>query len=221
MFLGHYAIGMAAKKVAPQINLGLLTGAAVGLDLIWPFFVLGGIEWFEITPGITAVNPLEFSHYPWSHSLVAALCWSLLLFLATHIGFRWPVRVAMIPAALVASHWFLDLIVHRPDLPLWPSGPVMGFGIWNAVTLTIILELAFLGAGLWIYLRARPPQTLLQKISLAALLVTLVVLYAGSVWGPAPPSMQVVAISALGQWLFVTWAGLSDRRKAAPMSIPH
>ena len=152
MFIGHAALALAAKPLAPRANLGVALAAAYWLDLVWPIFVLIGIERVEVAPGITAFTPLDFVHYPWTHSLAAAFAWSVLFALACWKLGR---RAALVMGLLVFSHWVLDAIAHRPDLPLWPgSGTLVGFGLWNSVAATLVLECALFAAGISIYLRS-------------------------------------------------------------------
>src|SRR4051812_46150446 len=120
MFIGHFGVAMAAKRVAPAASLGTLVLAAQLVDLIWPAMLLLGIEQVRIDPGITRVTPLDFVHYPYTHSLVASLAWGALLALVYGAS-RKDWRTALWLAVLVVSHWVLDAIVHRPDLPLWPG----------------------------------------------------------------------------------------------------
>ena len=133
MFLGHFAVGLAAKKAAPQLSLGTLWLAAQWIDLIWPIFLLLGVEKVIIAPGHTAVTPFHFIHYPFTHSLTWVFIWAVLLGLIC-FGFRQSVWLAFILAGLVLSHWFLDLIVHRPDLPLsYGSDTFLGLSLWNSL----------------------------------------------------------------------------------------
>src|ERR687895_46936 len=142
MFLGHYGVAFAAKSVAPRASLGTFNFAAQLLDELWPIFVLMGIEHVRVTPGITAANPLEFVHYPITHSLLGAVGWSVLLGVL-YYAVRRDRRSATVVGALVLSHWILDLPMHRPDLPLWPGSEVkLGLGAWRSVPLTFVIELA-------------------------------------------------------------------------------
>ena len=148
VFIGHFAVGFAAKKVAPQISLGTLFLAALLLDCVWPFLVLVGVERVEIAPGDTAFTPLAFVHYPVSHSLLMAVVWGLLL-----AGLYWGVRRdgngAIWIGLAVVSHWVLDALAHRADLPLYPGGArLIGVGLWNSIPGTVTVEgLMFVGSG--------------------------------------------------------------------------
>lgn len=214
MFLGHFGLALAAKPLAPRAPLAALFVAAQFIDLLWPLLVFAGLEQLRIVPGITAVNPLEFSHYPWSHSLLMTLAWGAL---AGGAWWAWrrEAREAWVLGLLVPAHWLLDLLVHRPDLPLapWP-GPVFGLGGWNSVGLSLALELGLLAIGLVAYLRRQGPRLDRRGKAWLGLLVALLVgIYAGSVCGPPPPGPEAVAASALGMWLFVALAWAVERRR--------
>ena len=215
MFLGHYGLGLAAKKVAPRTSLGTLWLAALFLDLIWPIFLLAGIERVDVDPGNTRVTPLDFVSYPFSHSLLAAFGWSLLL-----AGIYWMARRygsgTAIVGLLVVSHWVLDALVHRPDLPWYPgSSRMAGLGLWSSWRETLLLEGVIFVWGWAVYRRATRPRDATGTYAFRTLMFFLVLVYVGSLLGPAPPSSQLVAIMALGQWLIVLWAYWVDRHREA------
>ena len=152
MFIGHFGVALAAKKIAPRTSLGTLILAAQFLDFLWPAFLLLGIEHVRIVPGISVVSPLEFTDYPISHSLLMALVWAV-LFGGTYYMLRGYARGAWVVAAAVLSHWVLDFIVHRPDLQLLPGVRLrVGLGLWNSFFASVAVETLFFGVGLWIYL---------------------------------------------------------------------
>ncbi|MDZ7692480.1 MAG: hypothetical protein U5K69_15325 [Balneolaceae bacterium] len=146
MFVGHFGLGLAAKKSAPAVSLGTLLLAAQFVDLLWPTFLLLGWERVAIEPGITTVTPLNFTHYPISHSLLASIGWGFLLG-AIYYAIKRNTKASVIIGMLVVSHWFLDVIVHRPDLPIFPGGATLvGFGLWNSLGGTLVVEsLLFFG----------------------------------------------------------------------------
>ncbi len=212
MFIGHVGLAFAAKKVAPRPSLGTLALAAQLVDGVWPVFLLLGWEKVEIVPGITAVTPLLFVFYPYTHSLAAGAVWALLLAGGYYLWRRDGVGAWWI-AALVVSHWVLDFISHRPDMPLWPGGPKVGLGLWNSVPATLAVEFALFGGGLWLYLSATRPRDRIGTWALAAFVTLLAALYLAAVFGPPPPSVQVLAMSGLLGWLFVVWAYWIDRHR--------
>ena len=208
MFVGHFAVAFAAKRVAPTVSLGTWFVACELVDLLWPLFLLLGVESVRIAPGTTAFTPLDFDHYPWTHSLVMCAVWAL----AMGALFWSRNRVAAIVVGLVVlSHWFLDLIVHRPDLPLAPGSDVkIGFGLWNSVTGTLVVELAVFGVGVWLYLAGSQPVDRIGRYGIWALVAFLLVAYAGAAFGPPPPSVAAIAwagligglvTGALGYWI--------------------
>jgi hypothetical protein len=205
MFLGHFAIGLAGRTLTPSVSLGTWVLAVQLVDLIWPVFLLSGLEHVRIVPGITRFTPLDFTHYPFTHSLAAGVVWALLLGLARPGALRQP-RVAAMLAGGVLSHWCLDAVVHRPDLPVLPSGPYVGLGLWNNVAATLVIELALFVAGLMLYTRSRRPG-----LSFWLMIGALLVAYLGAGFGPPPPDVRTLAYSALGVWLFVLWAWYLDR----------
>lgn len=215
MYIGHYAVAFAAKRVAPQTSLGTLLLAAMFLDLIWPLFFLLGWEKVEIDPGNTAFTPLNFVSYPISHSLVTVIGWSL-LFGLVYLAITRYKPGAIVAGLLVLSHWLLDALVHRPDLPLYPGSTVLvGLGIWNSVFATLVLEGAMFAGGLWLYLRATQPKDRAGIYSMWVFIALTVVIYLGSAFGPPPPSAQAIAWIALGELLFPIWAWWFDRHRVA------
>jgi len=214
MFLGHFAVALAAKRAAPQISLGTLFLAAQLADLVWPTLVLAGVERFEIRPGITAVTPLEFIHYPYSHSLAALAAWGAALGAAFFLWNR-EARAAAVLFALVLSHWVLDAVSHRPDLPLTHGGAErIGLGLWNSLPATLAVEGGLLAAGVVLYARTTRPLDRTGRWSLGALVVFLALVYLATLFGPPPSSTAEVAWSAQAVWLLVAWGYWIDRHRA-------
>jgi len=200
MFLGHYAVAFAARRAAPATSLGTLILASVFIDLLWPVLLLAGAERARIEPSIRGLSPLVFEHYPYSHSLLMVGLWALLLG-AAYFAWTRRRRGALLVALLVVSHWLLDALVHRPDLLLVPGGTAaIGAGLWDAPLASALTELAMFAAGLLLYLRATPGQ---RRGPLAVLVLLLLAIFAGDLFGPPPPSMTAVAAAGLAQWLLV------------------
>jgi hypothetical protein len=218
VFLGHFGLAFAAKRVAPRPSLGTAMLAAQWADSIWPLFVLLGIERAEIRPGVTVVTPLDFVSYPYSHSLIADLVWAA-LFGVVYGTLRKDWRGAMWLGALVLSHWVLDVIAHRPDMPTWPGGPILGAGLWNSLPATLVVEFALFAVGIWIYSRAAVARDTLGKVLLWTFAITLVVLYVAAVFGPPPPSVRVLAYTGLLGWAFVAWGYWIDRHRVPVVAI--
>jgi len=190
MLIGHFGLAMAAKKVAPGPSLGTLVLAALLVDGVFPIFLVLGWETVAIEPGITAVTPLDFSSYPYTHSLVAGFVWAA-LFSGAYYVLRLDRRGALWLAALVLSHWVLDLVAHRPDLPLWPDGPKVGLGLWNSLPATLVVEFGLFGAGAWIYATVTRARDRLGSVLFRAFVIVLAGIYLAAVFGPPPPSVRV------------------------------
>jgi len=213
MFLGHFAAGYAAKRLAPRTSLGTLFAAAQLPDIVWPAFILAGIEKAEVVPGDTPFTPLRFDSYPISHSLLTVAAWGALFGAAHYWKKRRPLD-ALVLAALVVSHWVLDFATHRPDMPLWPGGPRLGLGLWNSVAATVVVELAMFAAGLWLALRATRARDGIGRWGFAGLAVLLLLTYAANVTSPPPPSMTAVGLAGLlGAVLFLGLALWVDRHR--------
>ncbi|WP_210463909.1 metal-dependent hydrolase [Rufibacter roseolus] len=213
MFIGHFAFGFGAKSAAPRVSLGTLFLTAQLLDLLWPTFLLLGWERVVISPGITKVTPLDFTHYPISHSLLLVLGWGLL-----SGGLYWLLskyrRGALVVAICVLSHWVLDLVMHRPDLPLYPGdSPLLGLGLWNSLAGSLLVEGLLFAIGVELYLRSTQARNRTGNWSLWALIIFLVVVYLLNLFGPAPPAVSAIAWAGQLQWLFVGWGYWIDRNR--------
>ncbi len=200
MFLGHYAVALAAKRAAPATSLGTLVFASVFIDLLWPVLLLAGIEVARVDPSIRGLGPLVFEHYPFSHSLLMVCIWALLLAVACYAATR-DRRGAVVVAALVISHWLLDALAHRPDLLLVPGGAAaVGLGLWNAPLASAVMELGLFAGGVLLYVRATRGQ---RRWPLWAFCALLLAIFAGDFLGPPPPSIDAVAWVGLAQLLLV------------------
>jgi hypothetical protein len=215
MFIGHYAVALGAKKISPRISLGTLLLASQFIDLLWPIFLLLGLEHVRIDPGNTVFTPLDFYDYPITHSLLGVLGWSL-GFGLVYYAIRRSGRNALILGSLVLSHWVLDLITHRPDLPLIPGMEArVGLGLWNSFPATVVVETALFVVGASLYLSATKARDRVGKYALWSFLLLLVALSVGNMVGPPPPNVQALAVAASGLWLFVLWGYWIDRHRTA------
>ncbi len=197
MFIGHFAVAFAAKPVVPTVSLGTLFLACEWVDLVWPLFLFMGLERMEIRPGVTAFTPLDFVHYPWTHSLAMCTAWAIGLGLL-YLLMRRDRRAALVVAAVVLSHWILDFIVHRPDLPLAPGSDArFGLGVWNSIPATLAIEGALFVIALGFYLSRTRALDRIGRWGLYALIAFLLLAYGGAAFGPLPPSVEAIA-----------WAGL-------------
>jgi membrane-bound metal-dependent hydrolase YbcI (DUF457 family) len=213
MFLGHFAVALAAKRAAPKASLGTLVFAAQLADLLWPIFLLLGWEQVQIAPGITRVTPLDFVSYPWSHSLAMQLVWALALGIV-YFTIRRESRGAIVAAACVPTHWLLDYISHRADMPLYPGSARYGLGLWNSLPATLFTELGLYALGIALYLRVTRAKDKTGVYALWSFLIFLLVAYIGSIPGPPPASVNVLALTALSMWLAVPWAAWADRHRS-------
>ena len=213
MFIGHFAVGFAAKRVAPRLSLAALFAAAQLADVMWPVLVGLGIEQVRIDPGNTAFTPLDFVSYPYSHSLVADVGWAA-IFAGIYYARRRDARGAAWLAVLVLSHWVLDALSHRPDLPTWPGGPKVGAGLWYSQPATLVVEFTLYAGGVWLYAKATRARDRLGRALLWSFVATLAALYLASAFGPPPPGVEALALSGLAGWLFVAWAYWIDRHRA-------
>jgi hypothetical protein len=213
MFIGHFALGLAAKRAAPRVSLGLLFGAAQLADLLWPVLLAAGLEQVRIDPGNTAFTPLDFVSYPYSHSLVLLAVWGVAL-AALSRPFARGRHVFAIVFALVVSHWVLDVITHRPDMPLYPGGAKFGLGLWNSIPATVAIEVPMFAAGLWIYTSVTHPRDRIGKWAFSSLVVTLLLIYVANIFSPPPPSVTALTtVAMIGGALFTLWSGWADSHR--------
>ena len=195
MFVGHYGVSFAAKRVAPALPLWVLFIAVQLLDVFWAPFILLGIEKVRIVPGITASNPLDLYYMPYTHSLVAAVLWSIgALFVYRRFAPKGLARSATSVVGLaVLSHWLLDLLVHRPDLPLYDNTAKVGFGLWNFPAVAFALEAAVLFGGMWLYFGT----AVVSRLRMVVLGVVMLGVQAYVFFGPPPVSDRAAALTAL------------------------
>ncbi len=220
MFIGHFGVGLGAKKAAPTISLGTFFLAAQFLDLLWPTFLLLGWEHVKIEPGITSMAPLNFTDYPLSHSLLMAILWGLVLGTVYFLVKRKFIN-ALIIGIVVISHWILDLLVHIPDLPLYPGSSVLlGFGLWNYKLPAIAIEVLIFSLGLRYYLQATQAKNKVGKYGFWVMIVFLAIIYISNLFGPPPPNVKVIAWAGELQWLFVIWAYWIDRNRTSKIIKP-
>lgn len=215
MFIGHFAPAMLAARHKDAPSLPLLF---IGAQLVdWAFFglLLTGIEKMRVTPGISAMNPMDLYHMPYTHSLLGSAGFALLFGGAIAFFTRnW--AAAIIAAAVVLSHWFLDLLVHIPDLTSAGSPPKLGLGLWNHPAIEIPLELGLTFGSLWLYARTAKPKA----APLAALAAALLLLQAVNWFGPVETAVtmgtSLLAFFAFGLiTLAAWWVYRSEGRKRA------
>ena len=204
---------MAAKRAAPRASLGTLFAAASLADLLWSVFLLLGWEHAHIVPGPNPFLTLWLDSFPISHSLVTLIGWGALFGLL----YRWRTgdgRAAVVIGLVVVSHWVLDFVTHRPDMPLYPGGTPLGLGLWNSVAGTLVTEGVMFLAGVWLYATATRPRDRVGRYAFWGLIAFLVVSYIGSLYSPPPSAMRALALGGIAfGWLFVAWAAWGDRHR--------
>jgi membrane-bound metal-dependent hydrolase YbcI (DUF457 family) len=215
VFIGHFALGFAAKRAAPRTSLGTLFAATELADILFPLLVLFGWETASFAGGTNPFLTITLDHYPISHSLLALIGWGVVF----AVLYRWRTgygRGALVVALLVVSHWVLDFVTHRPDMPLWPGGPKVGLELWASVPGSVIVEGVLFAAGVWIYARATRARDAVGRIGLWTLAGLLVLLYAASLLPSPPPPPGAFALVGIG--LTVVLLGLGvwvDRHREA------
>jgi membrane-bound metal-dependent hydrolase YbcI (DUF457 family) len=214
MFIGHFAVAFAAKKAAPKASLGTLVLAAAFLDVVWPVLVLAGVERFRIVPGVTAINPFDFTYYPWSHSLLMTVLWALAFALVYFASSRDRAGAVWV-AIVVASHWVLDFVSHVPDMPLYPGGSEkLGLGLWQSIPATFAVEGVMFAVGVVLYLQATKSRDRIGNIAWWAFVGLLLALYIPGPWASRPPSENAVAIfGIIALLIFGPWAYWIDRHR--------
>src|SRR6266516_3919493 len=218
MFVGHYGVAFTVKTERNKIPLWVLFVAVQLLDFLWAPFVLLGIEKVRFVPGITATNALDLYYMPYMQSLLGALCWSAVAFAIYKIGWR---NIASNSAALlvgfaVFSHWLLDLIVHRPDLPIYDNTLKVGFGLWNRRGIEFVLEIGILLFAMVVYLERN--GAIARKIGIIIFTAVLVLIQTSNTFVRRPPSStRAFAITALIFYMvFAAIAFLLEKRRAIP-----
>jgi len=213
LFIGHYALGFAAKRLAPRTSLGTLFAAPTLADLLWPVFLLLGWEQARVVPGPNPFLNLWLDSIPVSHSLVALIAWGLLFgyLYRKRTGYA---RGALVVGLLVVSHWVLDVVTHRPDMPLYPGSVTVGLGLWNSVAGTLLVEGAMFVAGVAIYAGVTRARDGIGRYGFWTLVVVLAGSYVSSLFAPPPQNMTALATFAIiFGWLFVLFGWWVDRHR--------
>jgi len=209
MFIGHYGVSFFAKTVRRDIPLWVLFVAVQLIDVFWAMFVMLGIEKMRIVPGITATNPLDLYYMPYTHSLVAVFLWSAAGFAVYRLfsRSRFASRAALLVALAVLSHWFFDLIVHRPDLPLYDDAVKVGLGFWNYPVLAFLLEAGLLFGGIFAYANSADPFYARKRTRMLTFGAVMAVGQLAIFFGPPPPSSTALGITGLT--VYIAYAAAS------------
>ena len=213
MFIGHFAVGFASKRFGPRTNMALLIAAPLFADLLWPFFLLLGWEKVRIDPGNTRFTPFDLVWFPWSHSLLMTLVWATVFALIYYAFTRYRTGACVIWIG-VASHWILDWITHRPDMPLYPGGARYGLGLWNSVPGTLIVELSMFAVGLWVYMRTPHPKDRIGRYAFLAFAALLLVSYIGDRFSSPPNGTGDIAWPGIiAAAILLPWAWWFDHHR--------
>ena len=218
MFVGHYATAFGARAFKPAVPLWLLFVAVQLVDFAWATLVLLGVEKVRIVPGFLEASPLDLYYMPFTHSLLSSAIWAVaagLLYGAMRKGAgHW--AAGLILGAAVLSHWFADLLVHAPDLPLIAGDPKFGFGLWRSLLWSQVAEIGLLLVGFWLYMRNTRAKGFVGKLAPFAFLFFLIAVQAYSHLSapPADASAASFAITALIAYVLIAFgAFLTDRTR--------
>lgn len=216
MFIGHFAAGIAVKSLRPQIKLGTALLAVMFLDLLWPVFLLLKVEHVSILSVKNGFSALNFFDYPLSHSLIMTIGWSF-VFAVVYYLISSDKKSAVFLFFAVVSHWFLDLVVHTPDLPVdLGNYTKFGFGLWNSVVLTILLETTLFVAAILMYVNMKNKANFSVEMKFWFLIVMMYLVYLMNAFGPPPADIIMLAWGAQLQWIFIFlayWIDYENRRR--------
>lgn len=214
MFVGHYAAAMAAKAIEPKAPMWTLAAASQLVDIGWSAFIIAGVEHASVDPTLPG-STLVLDYMPWTHSLPAALAWSIGAALLVRLLL--PTRASIAVGATVFSHWLLDLLVHRPDLALWPGGERVGFALWNYPVIEQAVEIgliAICGAA-WVASRKTLGRFAWPAIAFIGFLVALQIVAMMSPQPEGPLGGESGAMILAIYLVVVVVAALTDLRRKA------
>jgi membrane-bound metal-dependent hydrolase YbcI (DUF457 family) len=215
MFIGHFAVGFGSKKFAPRASLAVLIGAAIFSDILWPIFLLLGWEHMRVLRSATRFTSFDLYDFPWSHSLVMTAVWATLFALVYRLWKR-DRRGAIVIWFVVLSHWVLDWVTHRPDMPLFPGSARYGLGLWNSVAGTLVVELLLFVVGLGMYAQSTKPLDRIGEYAYWAYAALLLMIYAGGRFSELPKTTAQVAwpgVAAIA--VLLPWAWWFDHHRVA------
>jgi membrane-bound metal-dependent hydrolase YbcI (DUF457 family) len=217
LFVGHYGPSFAAKAVKSPIPLWVLFIAVQLLDIFWGIFVLLDIEKVRIVPGITATNPLDLYYMPYTHSLPGAMVLSIVAAVAYYVFRKGDgLSAAALVGAAVFSHWILDWLVHRPDLPLYDNSFKVGLGLWNYPVFAFLLEIAVLFSGIYLYMKTTRRVASGGDFGVVIFGFVMLAFQAYVFFGRPPTSDKAAAVTSL--FFYFAFAGTAYwlERKRAP-----
>jgi hypothetical protein len=212
MFVGHFAVGLAAKRVAPAVSLGTLVLAAMLADLLWCLFLIAGIEHVQFRPAMGAANYFHATDIVMSHSLLMDGVWAALLAAAYFLRRRHP-RGAWVLFGAVLSHWLLDWIAHPPDMPLAPgTHTYFGLGLWTSIPATILIEGGFWLLAVVLYARGTRSHGRTGVYAYWIVVALFTLAWYNNIAGPPPRDPHTAPIVSLVFFsLAVAWAYWMNR----------
>jgi hypothetical protein len=221
MFVGHLAIGLVAKRIESRVSLGTWVLAASLADLLaFPLLILG-VEHFDVEPGTTA-NRFVGRNIAYSHSLMTIAAYAALFAVVYFLCRRYR-HGALLLSCVVLTHWFLDVVSHRPDMPLAPGvSAVFGFGLWNSLPATLLLEGGFWLLSVILYLRTTHAKSIAAHFVFWIGVVLLTLLWYGNVVAGMEPNPIKAGVGGLVIFsLVVAWAYSMNRLRADRIARPY
>ncbi len=221
MLVGHFGVGLAAKRIVPETSAGTLMLASLLPDFLAWILLLAGVEHARIHPGITRTNPLDLYDIPISHSLVMDAIWGF-LFAGAYFLWRRHSRASGIILAVVLSHWLLDFLSHRPDMPLAPGvDQYFGLGLYNSPFAMLLVEGSIWFAGIIVYARCTCPRKGMGAYLFWSVAALLTAVWIVSLGGAAPSALNPAGIASLIFFsMVVLWAYLVDFLRPAKEQPP-
>lgn len=203
MFIGHFAVAFAAKKAAPKVSLGWFVAAANFIDYVFLVLLLAGVEHVRIVPGFTAVVPLDFYDYPWSHSLLMTTVYGAVVG-GVYYAWKKDHRAALLLFGVTLSHWLLDVASHGPDMPIAPGVDMkLGLGLWHSIAATMAIEIPLFFTGIWLYLSTLDRRARRAKFGVPIFAAFLFAVYIANLFSPPPPDAMTIGAVGLLSFLFV------------------
>jgi hypothetical protein len=205
MLAGHYTTAFVAKAASPRTPLWTLLLAAQLVDVLWVLAILTGVEHARLDPSL-ASNPLDLFHMPYTHSLAGTLLWAASAFAASRLLLRLETGASLLVAGVVTSHWFLDLLVHRPDLTIAGGDAKIGLALWNLPLVAYLLEIVLVAASVRLAMRSCVGSESSRRAWLL-LLGGLLFVQTAATFGPVPTELTGLVLSSLAIYIAVAAAG--------------
>ncbi len=219
MFVGHYAVAFVIKGKEKNTSLAALFIATQFVDILFFPFVILGIEKLEFIDKFTAVNDFNMHYYPFTHGLLGSVIWGTLFYILYLFVFskkqKNRKKIALLMGLAVLSHWFTDLIVHTPDLPLINGDPKFGFGLWNNKLATFGVEALVLLLGLLYYLNKTKAKNKTGKYIAIIFVAFLLLINCLNLYVlPTNNDLNTLTISALASYfVFALLAYFVDKKR--------